>query len=94
MEFLQRIRALTGKTYQVGMAGPLLYPVGGASDDWAKHAGIDYVYTVELRDQGEYGFLLPADQIIDTSKEAHTISLTVIEAIKGWSARHNVVEYF
>ncbi|KAF4517738.1 hypothetical protein B566_EDAN002943 [Ephemera danica] len=42
----------------------------GAADDWAKGvAGIKYAYTVELRDKGDSGFLLPASQIIPTGKE-------------------------
>ena len=33
----------------------------GSSDDWAiGGAGIKYAYTIELRDQGQYGFELPA----------------------------------
>lgn len=42
----------------------------GSSRDWAKgEAGIKWVYTIELRDEGRYGFLLPADQILDTAIE-------------------------
>jgi len=31
--------------------------------------GIKYSYGVELRDKGDYGFLLPPDQIIPTGEE-------------------------
>ena len=42
----------------------------GASDDWVKNvAGIKYSYTLELRDRGTYGFLLPATQIVATARE-------------------------
>ena len=42
----------------------------GGSDDWSKAVlGIKYSYTIELRDQGRYGFLLPEDQIIPTGEE-------------------------
>jgi hypothetical protein len=40
-------------------------PAAGASDDW--YAGVlkaRFAYTVELRDTGRHGFVLPADQII------------------------------
>jgi hypothetical protein len=40
----------------------------GNSLDWAYGvAEIPYVYSFELRDTGNYGFLLPADQIIPTA---------------------------
>ena len=38
--------------------------------DWAKGtAGISYAYLLELRDLGEYGFLLPARDILPTAEE-------------------------
>lgn len=43
----------------------------GASDDWAKGvAKIKYSYTVELRDTGKYGFILPPSEILLSGKEA------------------------
>ena len=42
----------------------------GSSADWALgEAGIPYSYSVELRDTGRYGFLLPRDLILPTSEE-------------------------
>jgi hypothetical protein len=42
--------------------------LAGNSLDWAYGvADIPYVYSFELRDTGNYGFLLPADQIIPTA---------------------------
>ena len=39
-------------------------PYSGGSADWVKDvAGIKYSYTVELRDKGQYGFILPLDFI-------------------------------
>uniref|UniRef100_A0A1X7V284 Peptidase M14 domain-containing protein n=1 Tax=Amphimedon queenslandica TaxID=400682 RepID=A0A1X7V284_AMPQE len=54
-----------------------LYPTTGSADDWfygeeATEANKGYRapgITVELRDTGEYGFLLPPDQIIPTGEE-------------------------
>ncbi|KAK0089529.1 hypothetical protein PV325_006862 [Microctonus aethiopoides] len=64
------IEKVYGTTYRVGCSSDLLYPTTGASDDWAKGvAGIKYSYTLELRDRGTYGFLLPASQIIPTARE-------------------------
>ena len=42
----------------------------GGSYDWAKgKEGIKYSYTIELRDKGRYGFMLPANQIVPTGEE-------------------------
>ncbi|XP_052061862.1 carboxypeptidase B-like [Mytilus californianus] len=41
----------------------------GGVDDYAKGvAGIQYSYTVELRDEGNYGFELPVNQIVPTGE--------------------------
>lgn len=41
----------------------------GSSVDWAYNRGIKYSFAFELRDTGKFGFFLPADQIVSTSKE-------------------------
>ena len=42
----------------------------GGSYDWAKGvAGIKYSYTIELRDRGNAGFVLPSSQIVPTAEE-------------------------
>ena len=42
----------------------LIEPAAGASDDWYKGVlDARFVYTVELRDTGYHGFVLPPDQI-------------------------------
>lgn len=44
--------------------------ISGAGMDWAYGvAKIPYAFTVELRDTGKYGFLLPANQIIPSGEE-------------------------
>merc|ERR1712071_354630 len=60
-----------GKVYTTGQTTETLYPAAGGSDDWAyDHAGMDLVYTIELRDTGTYGFILPEDQILPTAQES------------------------
>lgn len=45
-------------------------PAAGGADDFAKGgAGIKYSYTVELRDTGRHGFVLPASTIIPSGEE-------------------------
>lgn len=56
--------------YGVGNSYTLYGATAGSSDDWSKGgAGIPYSYTVELRDEGRYGFELPANQILPTATE-------------------------
>lgn len=59
----------------------------GSSDDWAKGAaGIKYSYKVELRDQGTYGYLLPATQILPTARETYVAVRALAKSIvcKSW----------
>lgn len=44
-------------------------PTSGASQDWAYEQNISLSYTFELRDKGQHGFILPADQIVPTARE-------------------------
>lgn len=44
--------------------------VSGSSFDWAHgSAGVPITYLFELRDVGEFGFLLPREQIIPNNEE-------------------------
>ncbi|CAL8104015.1 unnamed protein product [Orchesella dallaii] len=67
------VAALTpvhGTRYDVGSVTELLSPGAGGSDDWAKGSGFfKYSQTVEVRDTGEYGFILPPSQIKDCALE-------------------------
>jgi len=59
-----------GKYYEPGCIPCVLYVASGTSLDWALGvAGIPYVYSIELRDTGVYGFLLPPSEIIPTAEE-------------------------
>lgn len=73
--------ALDHQRYQVGNSAQLLYPAAGGSDDWAKSIGIKYSYTIELRDTGRHGFVLPAQYIQPTGKEARAFVLTIAQAV-------------
>ncbi|KAH9643010.1 hypothetical protein HF086_013571 [Spodoptera exigua] len=59
-----------GTQYRVGLSANVMYPMSGGSFDWVKHeVNVPISYLIELRDLGEYGFLLPAEQIIPTALE-------------------------
>ncbi|XP_071576058.1 carboxypeptidase B isoform X2 [Temnothorax nylanderi] len=69
--------------YTVGNSAITLYPAAGGSDDWAKALlKIKYAFTIELRDTGRYGFILPARYIIPTAKEALAAIQTITEVVK------------
>lgn len=84
------MKNIDGLKYSVGPSGSLLYPASGASDDWAKGAlGIKYTYTIELRDSGRHGFILPAEYIENTSQEAVELVKVVASAIYEDEQRQN-----
>ena len=55
--------------------GPIcttIYPATGSSVDYTNDVvGSDYTFTSELRDTGDNGFVLPADQILPSGEEAY-----------------------
>lgn len=65
----------------------------GGSDDYAKGgAGIKYAYTLELRDTGRYGFVLPESLIGDTAQEFFSGFIAFYNHIKSkWCSRHRQV---
>ncbi|XP_070578452.1 carboxypeptidase B-like [Ptychodera flava] len=61
-----------GKEYTYGPCGRVLYEAAGNSNDFGYGViGAVYSFVVELRDNGEHGFLLPEDQIIPTGEETY-----------------------
>ncbi|XP_049708856.1 carboxypeptidase B2-like [Elephas maximus indicus] len=56
--------------YMHGSGSESLYLAPGGSDDWIYDLGTKYSFTIELRDKGEFGFLLPERLIKPTCKEA------------------------
>ncbi len=59
-----------GQTYVHGPIITTIYRVSGDISDWFYGERGIFSFSYELRDKGQYGFLLPADQIIPTSEEA------------------------
>lgn len=69
----QRMRAaITAETqanYTSGPIGSTLYLASGSSVDWAYGVRGQVAYTIELRDTGQGGFVLPPSQIEPTVRE-------------------------
>ena len=55
--------------YRKGEGAEIFGLAAGGSDDWAHMSGIPISYTIELRDTGSFGFLLPESQIKPTCEE-------------------------
>ena len=63
------ILGVFGTNYIAGPIGTTLYLAAGNVVDWAYGAQDSLAYTIELRDTGTFGFILPPDQIIPTGVE-------------------------
>ncbi|KAF5290651.1 hypothetical protein FQR65_LT01941 [Abscondita terminalis] len=62
--------------------GEVLDIASGVSTDWvAGVKKVKMVYTFELPDEGRYGFLLPADQIIPTGQETFDAVMVMIDEL-------------
>lgn len=62
--------------------GSTLYPAAGGSDDYAKgDLKFKYSYTIELPDEGRYGFMLPAKDIITTGEESLAFVRVIAKAV-------------
>ncbi|KAI1134265.1 hypothetical protein F5Y05DRAFT_422838 [Hypoxylon sp. FL0543] len=57
-------------TFTFGPSGAVLYPTTGAAPDHVYSIGrAEFSYTIELRDTGNFGFVLPPEQIKPTVEE-------------------------
>ncbi|KAG8156469.1 hypothetical protein KVR01_013703 [Diaporthe batatas] len=66
------IASLYGTRYTYGPICTTIYPATGSSVDYVQDVvKSDYTFTVELRDTGSNGFVLPASQILPTGQESY-----------------------
>jgi murein tripeptide amidase MpaA len=76
------IRNTYGETFKYGNIARVIYEAAGASVDWAyDKAGVKIAYALELRDRGQYGFVLPPQLIKPTAIEAWNGIKAVLQAI-------------
>ncbi|KAL5021895.1 hypothetical protein ScPMuIL_001050 [Solemya velum] len=82
IQAVDALKSVYGTTYDHGSIANVLYTASGSSVDWTYGVlGIKYSYAVELRDKGEFGFLLPADQIIPTGQETFKALVALAEFV-------------
>jgi hypothetical protein len=81
-----RMRAVHDFRHVTGTVFDTIYQTSGGSIDWVYGANLPgrniFAITFELRDKGQTGFLLPADQILATCEE----NLPAILLIAEWLA--------
>ncbi len=58
-----------GTNYTHGPTYTTIYPASGITQDWCYVEGGAWALGYELRDTGQYGFLLPPEQIVPNSEE-------------------------
>lgn len=66
------IKAVYGTVFEAGPICTTIYQATGSSVDYVNDvSGAKYTFTSELRDTGNYGFVLPASQILPSGVEAY-----------------------
>ncbi|XP_031237288.1 carboxypeptidase A5 isoform X2 [Mastomys coucha] len=75
---VQALYQVHGIQYIYGSISTTLYSASGITVDWAYDSGIKYAFSFELRDTGQYGFLLPASQIVPTAEETWMALRTIM----------------
>ncbi|MCE9620415.1 MAG: hypothetical protein K8R92_11000 [Planctomycetes bacterium] len=77
------LSSVYGSQYFAGPIYSTIYPVGGGVVDWAY--GIQGLWsgTIEVRDTGTYGFVMPASEIIPNARENAEASLVMMERLLG-----------
>ncbi len=73
--------AVHGVQYDYGPLYATIYPASGVTVDWAYADEGVFEFTIEMRDEGQYGFELPADQIIPNCEE----NFAAVLALLDWS---------
>jgi len=77
------IRSIHGRIYTPGSIGSILYIASGNAVDYAYgELKILHSYTIELRDTGQYGFILPPNQIRPQGEEFMAGVIVMADAIK------------
>nr|XP_027220025.1 carboxypeptidase B-like [Penaeus vannamei] len=72
-KFVEAAQNCCNTSYTVSNVAADLYVASGTTQDWSKGVlGVKYTYTIELRDKGEYGFLLGPNNILPCSEEVWT----------------------
>ncbi|KAK3859034.1 hypothetical protein Pcinc_034809 [Petrolisthes cinctipes] len=78
---VETIRNTSGHDYRLGQAAEILYRASGNTMDYAHSIGIPFTFSLELRDKGKFGFILPKEEIEPTGREFFQAMKTVSEEV-------------
>ncbi len=73
------IQSVYGLEYVIGPIYTTIYPASGGMTDWVFAAKGALSFSYELRDTGQYGFLLPPDQIRPNAEEVYPAVLELLQ---------------
>ncbi len=73
------IQSVYGEVYTLGPIYTTIYPASGGMTDWVFGVKGALSFTYELRDTGQYGFLLPPEQILPNSEEVFPAVLELLQ---------------
>ena len=73
------ILASAGRSYAAGPIYSTIYPASGGSVDWTYGDQGVLSYTVEVRDTGTYGFVMPPAEILPNVRENFDASMAMME---------------
>jgi len=79
LEMQSLIFSVHGMTYIAGPIYTTIYPASGNATDWVYGVRGALAFAFELRDTGQYGFLLPPDQIRPNGEEVFPAVLRLIQ---------------
>lgn len=70
-----------GKSYTPGPLYTTIYPASGGAVDWTYGDQGVISYTIEVRDTGAYGFVMPAAEILPCARENYDAAMSMMEGI-------------
>ncbi|XP_078090865.1 carboxypeptidase A1-like [Mustelus asterias] len=82
-EATEALASLYGTRYTYGSIIQTVSESSGNSIDWSYNQGIKYAFAFEMRDEGQYGFMLPPSQIIPTAEETWLAIKKIMEHVSN-----------
>ena len=76
------LKAVHGTKFTTGDIYNTIYQASGNSADYAYSVGVAAPFAVELRDTGNYGFSLPASQIVPSGEETWAAFAAILDNIQ------------